>query len=155
VPVIAVGAPAAAYFPDVVGRLHTELVVPESAEVANAVGTVNGRVEERVKVLIKPGETGGYFVYTPRARRIFRDFDEALEHGERIGRSHAEELAEKSGARSISVSINRRDSFGRLSGDPRSDGTPAGVQANIDGSGADDRIFIESVLEITATGSPW
>lgn len=165
-PVIAVGAPAAAYFPDVVRRLHTDLVLPDSAEVANAVGTVNGRVEERVKVLIKPGETGGYFVYTPQERKIFRDFESALEHGEHTGRRHAEKLAMQSGAYNIDVRVKRHDRYGLLSdGSLRSggatggkfpkDGVPAGEAGTGIKGGAEGRIFIESVLEVTATGNPW
>jgi hypothetical protein len=113
-------------------------VIPQDAEVANAVGTVNGKVQERVKILVKPGESGGYFVYTTEERRIFRDLDNALEYGEQCGRHRAESLAEISGARSIEVNVERRDKYGSLTG------------------GSDeDRIFIESVLVVTASGNPW
>jgi N-methylhydantoinase A/oxoprolinase/acetone carboxylase beta subunit len=195
-PVIAVGAPASAYFPDVVRRLDTELLVPDSAEVANAVGTVNGKVEERVRVLIKPGETGGYFVYTPEERKIFRILENAVEYGERTGRLLAERRAELSGARRIELRVERHDRYatlsdgGALEGNPQDRGaSPAAVVGEApsaaflspadtvsDGQGgaapppgegalyelsaddteiADDRIFIESVLEILASGSPW
>jgi N-methylhydantoinase A/oxoprolinase/acetone carboxylase beta subunit len=143
-PVVAVGAPASVYFPDVVQRLKTELVLPEWAEVANAVGTVNGKVEERVKILIKPGETGGFFVYSPEERRIFRNLDQALEHGERTGRRIAEERARQSGARTMNVRVERHDRYGLLSqnvADPDGDEAP--------------QVFIESVLDFIANGNPW
>jgi N-methylhydantoinase A/oxoprolinase/acetone carboxylase beta subunit len=146
-PVIAVGAPAAAYFPNVVSRFHTDLIIPDSSEVANAVGTVTGKVEARVRVLIKPGETGGYYVYTPVGRKIFRDLPASLEHGEQVGRRHVEESARVSGAHNIEVQVARRDRYGMLSGGTR--------LLNASSQDEDNRIFIESILEITATGNPW
>ena len=42
-PLVAVGAPVSAYFPEVAKRLNAELFIPSSAGVANAVGTVSGQ----------------------------------------------------------------------------------------------------------------
>jgi len=142
IPLIAVGAPVNAYFPDVAERLDSTLIIPEAAEVANAVGTVNGRVEERVRVLLKPGETGGYFVYTPGERRIFRELDEAFAYGERTGREEAMKRAAASGAHDIHVSVERKDKHAALS-------------QSHEESGHADRIFIESVLVAHAVGTPW
>jgi N-methylhydantoinase A/oxoprolinase/acetone carboxylase beta subunit len=139
VPLIAVGAPAAAYVPDVAERLQARLVVPEHAEVANAMGTVNGKVVERVRILVKPGETGGFFVYTPRERKIFMRLEDALSFGERWGKEYALNQAKASGAHRIETVVRRQDRHGKLS------------------SGQDDRnkLFIESVLRISAVGDPW
>jgi N-methylhydantoinase A/oxoprolinase/acetone carboxylase beta subunit len=138
VPVVAVGAPATAYLPDVARRLGARLVVPEHAEVANAVGTVNGKVVERVQILIKPGETGGFFVYTPEERRIFIRLEEALSFAEGWGTEYARRLAEDSGAHRVRTSVRRMDRNSALSGGEER-----------------DSLFIESVLQVSAVGDPW
>ncbi|MBA7552305.1 hypothetical protein ES705_44863 [subsurface metagenome] len=142
IPVVAVGAPAAAYFPDVVKLLHGDLLLPPDADVANAVGTVNGKVVERVKILIKPGESGGYFVYTPEERKMFMDFDESIEYCESFGKSYARRKAEDSGASDIEVIVERNDRYGTLA-------LTSGVVGN------EDKIFIESIINISANGNPW
>ena len=129
-PIVAVGAPAGAYFPPVAEKLRGALVLPEAFEVANAVGTVSGKVLERVVVVIKPGEGGGFLVHTPRERRSFIEYEEAVSWGEEKGRKYAHEQARFSGARDIEVILDRRDKF----------------------SGP---LFIESILENTAVGRPW
>jgi N-methylhydantoinase A/oxoprolinase/acetone carboxylase beta subunit len=141
-PVIGVGAPARAYFPDVLKRMQGRLVVPGDADVANAVGTVNGRVIERVRLLIKPGHSGGFFVFTPEGRKIFTVFDESAEYCERYGREYVRNRARKAGASNIAVSLQRRDRYGSLSGS----------------SGKKDdeaRVFIESEIQCEAEGVPW
>lgn len=55
-PIIGIGAPVEAWLPKVAEKLHTELIIPEHAEVANGVGAATGKIMETVKVLIKPGE---------------------------------------------------------------------------------------------------
>jgi len=142
IPVVAVGAPAAAYFPDVVQLLHGDLLLPPDADVANAVGTVNGKVVERVKILIKPSESGGYFVYTPEERKMFMDFDESIEYCESFGKSYARRKAEDSGASDIEVIVERNDRYGTLA-------LTSGVVGN------EDKIFIESIINISANGNPW
>ena len=49
-PLVAIGAPVAAYLPRVAEMLCTELVIPEHAEVANAVGAVSGSIVQRARV---------------------------------------------------------------------------------------------------------
>ena len=58
-PLIGLGAPASAYYPAVAARLGTRAVVPEHAGVANAVGTVVGRVRARTAGTIAMPEDGG------------------------------------------------------------------------------------------------
>src|SRR5581483_7651655 len=52
VPLIAIGAPVAAFYPEVARRLGAQLVVPEHAAVCNAVGAVAGVVSETCDVLV-------------------------------------------------------------------------------------------------------
>ncbi|MFN2363669.1 MAG: hydantoinase/oxoprolinase family protein [Halarsenatibacteraceae bacterium] len=138
-PLVGVGAPARAYFPGTVERISAELYLPEWAEVANAVGTVMGKIIERVKIVIKPDEVGaGYAVHTPEERLGYKRLETALETAEKLGKELVKEKAEKSAAKDIEIFIDREDKYGRFSGGRE-----------------EDRIFIETVLEISAVGKPW
>ncbi len=141
IPIVAVGAPVNAYFPEVARRLHAQLIMPPDADVANAVGTVHGKVIERVRVLIKPGESGGFFVYTPHGRELFMDFDESAEYGETIGKENAYKQAVDSGATDIEILVERNDRYSSLSRQP--------------GIYDENRLFIESIIDIQAIGKPW
>src|SRR5690606_10239946 len=61
-PIIGIGAPVSAWLPEVAAKLNTDLVIPDHAEVANAVGAATGKIMETVKVLIKPGEKDGTYL---------------------------------------------------------------------------------------------
>ena len=140
VPVIALGAPVQAYFPESVNRLNTRLLIPENADVANAIGTVNGNVEERVQILIKPTEGGAYYVYTPEGRKIFMKLEECYEYGEEYGREYAYNKAVESGASDIKIIVERNEKYGTLAGNILDE---------------NNKIFIESIIEVTAQGKPW
>jgi N-methylhydantoinase A/oxoprolinase/acetone carboxylase beta subunit len=51
-PLVAIGAPVGAYYPEVARRLGAELSIPEHASVCNAVGAVAGVVSQTVEVLV-------------------------------------------------------------------------------------------------------
>ncbi|MFW5790009.1 MAG: hydantoinase/oxoprolinase family protein [Bacillota bacterium] len=138
-PLVGVGAPARAYFPGVVERISAELYLPEWAEVANAVGTVMGKIIERVKIVIKPDEVGaGYAVHTPEERLGYKRLEAALETAEKLGKKLVTEKAERSAAKDIEIYVDREDKYGRFSGGRE-----------------EDRIFIETILDISAVGKPW
>lgn len=74
-PIVALGAPAQAWIPEVAKRLHAECQVPDSAAVASAVGAAASQVIEPVEFLLRPlyarsGVTG-YVVHGPAERRRF------------------------------------------------------------------------------------
>jgi N-methylhydantoinase A/oxoprolinase/acetone carboxylase beta subunit len=140
-PVVVVGAPVNAYFPEIARRLHAQLLVSSDADVANAVGTVYGKVIEWVRVLIKPGESGGFFVYTPTGREMFMDLEESIQYGETFGKEYARKQAFNSGATAIETIVERNDSYSSLARQP--------------GLYNENRLFIESVIDIFATGNPW
>lgn len=141
-PLIAVGAPVKAYFPQIANQLNTELILPDYAEVANAVGTVGGKVIEKVVILIKPGDGGGFTVHTPKERKFFKDFKEAQTFGKKIGEKLAYQKAESAGASNIDITVDKNDKYSDYLGQ------------NED-TKDEDKLFIESRLEITAVGKPW
>lgn len=141
-PLIAVGAPVEAYFPQIAEKMNTKLILPDYAEVANAVGTVGGKVIEKVVILIKPGDGGGFTVHTPQERKFFKDFKKAQSFGEEKGKNLAYQKAESAGASNIDISIDRNDKYSEYLGQNET-------------TKEEDKLFIESRLEITAVGKPW
>ena len=144
-PLVAVGAPAGAYFPEVAKRLNTELVIPSQAEVASAVGTVSGQILERVHILIKPNREKGFSVHAPWGRETCSELEVAINKAITGGEKYAGVLAASSGARDAVISVERKDHYGDI----------GGVCDNFDQSNHEDKIFIESTIEILATGRPW
>ncbi len=141
-PMVAVGAPVEAYFPELSNRLRAELYLPQHAEVANAIGTVSGKAVERATILIKPGEGGGFLVHTPTRREYFMIFDQAVDYACREGERYVYEQAAEGGAVNIKTLVERQDHYSSL----------VGSTGNNNDS---QRIFIESVIEISAVGRPW
>lgn len=141
-PLVAVGAPVAAYFPAVAKKLDATLFLPESAEVANAVGTVSGKVVEVVTMLIKPGEGGGFVVHGPRSREGFSGFEEAVAYAREEGRRRVCEQVAATTAAGVEIITDQRDKY-----------THTGQIA--DEGNLEHRVFIESIIEISAIGQPW
>ena len=53
-PIIGIGAPVRAWLPGVAEKMNTSLIIPEHAEVANAVGAATGKIMETITVLVHP-----------------------------------------------------------------------------------------------------
>jgi N-methylhydantoinase A/oxoprolinase/acetone carboxylase beta subunit len=69
-PLVAIGAPAAALAGSAARKLGAELIVPEHAEVANAVGAITGTLTLVVDATITPDDEF-YVVHSPAERRVF------------------------------------------------------------------------------------
>jgi N-methylhydantoinase A/oxoprolinase/acetone carboxylase beta subunit len=134
-PIIGIGAPAAILLPPVAEALHTDLLLPEHFEVANAVGAVGGSVMVEEEVLIYPRlssgglDVVGYYVQDGESRRAFESLDQALADGRDRGRDRALGAAVRAGAENPQVDItelgNGLDSYRlriRALGNPRLSG---------------------------------
>ena len=108
-PLVAIGAPVAAYFPQVAEHLHAELVIPPHAGVANAVGAVAGSIVQRVMLHIRPLEDGLYRLHGPDGVRDFANLREAATAAQRWGEDVARLRAMEAGARSIELRVDRQD----------------------------------------------
>jgi len=62
-PVVAVGGPAPVFYPEVGKRLNTRIVLPEAADVANAVGAAVALVKVQAVVEITVNGKGGYRIH--------------------------------------------------------------------------------------------
>ena len=132
--IVAVGAPAATYYPEIARRLSTGVVVPEHAEVCNAVGAVAGGVAQRVDALITSPSEGLYRCHMPEGIADFRDLESAAGHAEAEIGQRARRAAEAIGAIDIQMKIERHDEVVRAA-----DGTVT---------------FIECRLSALASGRP-
>jgi N-methylhydantoinase A/oxoprolinase/acetone carboxylase beta subunit len=109
-PVVAVGAPVGAYLPRTVDQLRTELVIPDHAEVANAVGAVAGGVVQRLRALIRPVDAeGGFRLYLPDGVHDFASVEEGVAYAYQVVPDRLRLLAQQAGADQVEVRAERLD----------------------------------------------
>ena len=94
-PVVPVGAPVHAFFPGLAAPLGTEVVLPEHAEVANAVGAIAGRVALAEQVELVTAADGAFQLQSRFAMRRFGTFAQALAAAEGILRDSLRRQAEE------------------------------------------------------------
>jgi hypothetical protein len=89
---------------DVAAALHSDLVLPEHHEVANAVGAVAGSVMVAEEILVYPHlslqgvDVLGYFVQTSDGREMFDKEDAALAYARALSEERAFGAALRAGA---------------------------------------------------------
>ena len=121
-PIIGIGAPAGIFLPAVAETLHTDLILPQHHEVANAVGAIAGSVMVEEELLVYPKlsrdglEVLGYYVAVtamgPAAidqagdlRFEYEELSDALAHARELGHERALGAAIRSGADNPQVTI--------------------------------------------------
>jgi len=75
-PLVAIGAPAGALAQDAADKMGATLIIPEHAEVANAVGAITGTLTLSIEATVTPCDEG-YLVHSPAERREFSDLTSA------------------------------------------------------------------------------
>ncbi|NPV53201.1 MAG: hydantoinase/oxoprolinase family protein [Firmicutes bacterium] len=140
IPIVAIGAPVSNFMPDVAKRLNTQLVIPNHAGVANAVGAVTGCMLKTVEILISPVYTTSgiecYTLHTPREKRSFRHLEEAYSYARSAGIAIANEEMQRAGACDIEYKVDLADKTGTV------------------GNGKGTPLFLEGHVIITAVGRP-
>jgi N-methylhydantoinase A/oxoprolinase/acetone carboxylase beta subunit len=134
-PLIAIGAPVGAYYPDVARRLNASLSIPEHASVCNAVGAVAGVVSQTVEILVNQPTFKVFRVHDPAGSQDYPDPEPALEHAHRVSRTLALAAALRAGA-----------------ADPHVDTSVEEKRAQV-GPGTD--YLAEAVVRSTAMGRPF
>jgi N-methylhydantoinase A/oxoprolinase/acetone carboxylase beta subunit len=109
-PLIAIGAPVGAYYPEVARRLGAQLLVPEHAAVCNAVGAVAGVVSETCDVLVNQPTFKVFRVHDPAGSRDYPEAHEAIEDAKRVSRELALAAARRAGASNphVETSVTER-----------------------------------------------
>ncbi len=135
-PLVAIGAPVAAYMPQVAESLHTDVVIPDHAEVANAVGAVAGGIIQRRRVLINPLDEAHVRLHLEDGVHDFRRLEQAVGHARAVMLPLVEALAREAGAEEIVTQMTREDHVARVAG------------------ALDGEIFLGTELVFTAAGRP-
>jgi len=114
-PVLGIGAPADAFLPALEERLGGTVIVPEHAEVANAIGAIVSHVAASEVVAVRPSEYDAYTVYAPGGRREFESLGDAAAFAAEEASRTARRRALRAGASEprVEVEVDRR--VGRLS----------------------------------------
>ena len=133
-PLVAVGAPAASYYPKVALGLGVQLVMPAFADVANAVGAVLGQVSQRVHMTVSQPVKGVFRVFTPKGPRDFERLAPAILLAQDLAGEEASARALQAGAAQVSVAFSQTDN---------------NVNNDIDGN-----MFFEAMVTATASGPP-
>ena len=76
-PVIGIGAPIKYFLPNAVMPLKTKAVIPENADVANAIGAITSHVYISRQLVVVPGHYSGFIVEGVSGSRRFKDIEEA------------------------------------------------------------------------------
>ncbi len=132
-PIVGLGAPATCYYPALGDLLHTQVLIPEYAYVANALGAVVGRVRQCSEVVLTPGSGKAVVVHFPDGAQSFAELEEAASAASKWAREQANQLASEAGATDIGVVVERSDNI-------------------VNTQGQD--VFFESRIVATATGRP-
>jgi N-methylhydantoinase A/oxoprolinase/acetone carboxylase beta subunit len=133
-PVVAVGGPAASYYPEVARGLRVGLYMPRFAEVANAVGAVLGEVSQRVHLTITQPVRGTFRVFADNGPKDFQQLESAVAHARELAAVEATALARQAGAASVQVEFAQDENT---------------VSNEIDGD-----VFFEMRLTAIASGPP-
>jgi N-methylhydantoinase A/oxoprolinase/acetone carboxylase beta subunit len=130
-PVIALGASARTYYPAVGARLDTPALVPEHAEVANAVGAVVGRVAVAVEGTVTSSAPGSVVAHLPGGPARFGDPEAALAALQAALDAEATARARAAGAGEVELLRTREVREAEVEGSP---------------------MFVEARLRVTAQG---
>jgi len=133
-PIVAIGAPVAAYYPEVARRLNAHLVVPEHAAVCNAIGAVAGVVSETSEVLVNQPTFKVFRVHDPAGNRDYDEAHPAIADAKRVSSELALAAARRAGAH-----------------DPHVETSVVERRAH---AGAHDEYLAEATVRSRATGRP-
>ncbi|MFK7852765.1 MAG: hydantoinase/oxoprolinase N-terminal domain-containing protein [Granulosicoccus sp.] len=133
VPIVALGAPASAYYGRAAKLLNTRVELPEHAGVANAIGAVVGTVRQRQLLVITPAGGKRVSVLFPEGPEEFDSLEAGAAAAEEKAMQLATSKADLAGADSVTVSCQRDDTV------------------VTDGQ---ESVFFESKITATAVGRP-
>lgn len=133
-PIVAVGGPAADYFPEVARALKVGLHLPENADTANAIGAVMGAVVQIAHITVTQPEFGVYYLFHKDHPIRFENLDQALTRARELALEDATAMAETAGASSIETKIKQDANH---------------VKHDIDGE-----LFVSATITAVASGRP-
>ena len=128
-PVIGIGAPIGFFLPRA-----AKAILPEDADVANAIGAITSDVVIHRQIRISPGQQGGFSVEGVVGTRQFTDFAAADVYAKDILVKKVRDLGLAAGTSCRTVTLSVKDKLPKTAyGDP---------------------IFMERIIQATLTGRP-
>lgn len=108
-PIIAIGAPAREMFESFDDYISTTVIIPEHADVANAVGAVSGEIVIKETVTIRHGLSSNYVVFSNEERFEDTSFEVATQKAVMLAKANAIKKADLAGAINPSMIISVKD----------------------------------------------
>ncbi len=110
VPVVLLGGPVRSHRKELEELIDAEILVPEHAEVGNAVGALVGKGIKRVEILIRPeslmSPDKNFLVFAPGSRLKFENYSEALDKATEIGKNLVSDYMKDCGLSGTQVEIS-------------------------------------------------
>jgi N-methylhydantoinase A/oxoprolinase/acetone carboxylase beta subunit len=108
-PIIGVGAPAHYFLTRAGSLLDAEIILPEHADVANAVGAITSNIRVRRQLQIKPSTLGGFMIEGIAGAKRFPGLEQAADYAERELIRMVRETAHASGTSEMTVEVDVKD----------------------------------------------
>ncbi|AKB19030.1 MULTISPECIES: hydantoinase/oxoprolinase N-terminal domain-containing protein [unclassified Methanosarcina] len=114
IPVVLLGGPVRAHRKELEEFIDAEILVPEHAEVGNAVGALAGKGIKRVEILIRPARLvspdADFLVFAPGRRLRFDSYTEALNAATELGKKIVTDYMKDCGlsGNQVDVSIDKK-----------------------------------------------
>ena len=131
-PIIAIGAPAQAFALPLQERINARIIIPEHADVANAVGAIGAEIVVQNEIVIAPDLHGAYLLYGEEHRFKYSSLDDATTYAVTLLEERSLEQAREAGAIDPVVVVSTSDS--------------------IASSAKGETVFVERVVRARATG---
>lgn len=133
-PMVGIGAPVHYFLPNSGSRLNAKVIIPEDADVANALGAVSSQIMIKQKVSIRPDDVGLFIVEGIKGAKQFKNIDAAENWAVEQLKSNIQEMGQFAGTSRKTVEMEIKDRM---------------VTAG-DGSS----LFLERTILATLSGSP-
>jgi N-methylhydantoinase A/oxoprolinase/acetone carboxylase beta subunit len=112
-PIIGIGAPVNCFLPDACRMLHTRAIIPNDADVANAIGAITSQVVVRRQLAIRPDDQGHFQIDGLTRQRRFATLAEADNHARDVICRRVRRLGRSAGTSQQQVTIERDDRLTR------------------------------------------
>lgn len=136
-PLLVVGAPVKAYFPEAAKLLNAELIIPEHTGVANAAGASIAPIFKQVPVTIRP-YLGSYSVHSALKRVEYETFEDAVDGAIELAKIEIADYFEKTGINNPHIVVETKEN--RYFAEGR--------------RGHEDSIFIDAKVIVQGIGYP-
>ncbi|MBI5441104.1 MAG: hydantoinase/oxoprolinase family protein [Deltaproteobacteria bacterium] len=113
-PLVGIGAPANILVPPLAERLHTEALIPEHAEVANALGAIVGTILVQQEVLIRPATGNTFVCFTADGKLPCDTLNHAVERGRTYLAEKLQSEVRRAGGDEMELTIREERKQARL-----------------------------------------